>query len=141
MSGVGERTADHGSTGRRVVIEAAGWPRREQLRRAFEQAGYHAVTCAGPEGSDRRCLLAAGERCPAVEEADVVVHALGHYDPRNREVLERLGRVVPETPVVVEVPEPVVARHPERYQRVTVVPGPSGAEALVEAVRQVLGEP
>lgn len=122
--------------GARVLIEATDWSAREALALTLAQEGFRPLSCPGPGGADARCSLAAGAGCPAAEQADVIVHALGAGDPRNREVLSALRRQLPQIPVIVEVPEPVARSRPEAYEGCVVIPAPMSATALVEAVRR-----
>lgn len=123
--------------GTRVLIEAADWSARQAMTQTLAEAGFRPVACPGPDGSDARCTLAAGAGCQAAEEADVVVHALRPGDVRNREVLTALRLQLPDTPVIVEVPGPVVRSRPEDYEGCVVVPPPMTSAALVEAVQRV----
>lgn len=131
------RTVEHP----RVLIEAAEWPKREQIAAVLRSEGYDTVACAGPEGSGHRCSLAAGDGCRAAHEADVVVHALGSYDLRNVEALRALRRRLPDTPVVVEVPAADAARRRNELTGYVVVEPSCSASELVAAVTQALEGP
>lgn len=64
----------------RVLIEVQGG--RSRLTPELRAAGYDVRGCAGPSARpDHACPLLSGRRCPLVDGADVVVHALGHDDP------------------------------------------------------------
>ena len=95
-------------------------------------------TCAGPEGNDARCPLAEDKDCSGVSGADVVVHSMRQSDPRNREVLLEIQRQYPDVPIVVEVPKPLVDRHPEDFERCRVIPQPMTSSGLLAAVGEVL---
>lgn len=125
--------------GPRVLVEAADWSTRQALGQILQAAGYRSVSCPGPSGADSRCPLAAGAGCGAAEEADVVVHALHAGDPRNREVLRAFRQRLPDTPLVVEVPERTVAAHPEDYEDCIVVHPPMTSDALLHAVGKARG--
>lgn len=124
--------------GPRVLVEATDFVKRDVLTRILTKNGYSVCGCGGPEADDRRCPLADDHECPAVAGADVVVHSMRHSDPRNREVLMEIQRRYPEVPMVVEVPMPVVERHPRDFENVRVVPQPMTSTALLEAVDEVL---
>ncbi len=124
--------------GPRVLVEATDFVKRDVLTQILTKNGYSVCGCGGPEATDQRCPLAEGHECPAVEGADVVVHSMRHSDPRNREVLLEIQRRYPDVPMVVEVPKPVVDRHPDDFENVRVVPQPMTSRALLEAVGEVL---
>lgn len=134
---IGEPGWQGGPRGR-VLIEAAEWGRRASFSSFLRQHGFAAIACPGPEGCDERCSLAAGHGCAAAEQADVVVHALQSADLRNREALQALRHRLPGTPVVVEVPAPVVERRPDDYAGCIVVDTPMSNDELLEAVETAL---
>lgn len=122
----------------RILIEAAEWHDQEALRSVFSAQGFQTSTCAGPEGADGRCPLAAGEGCRAAREADVVVHALRASDVRNLEVLRAIRRCDPDKPVIVEVPDPTKARDSVSYEGTITVAPPAGRAALTDALNTAL---
>ena len=124
------------SDGARVLIEATEWSARQTMAQILQAAGHRTVACPGPQGSDQRCRLAAGHGCEAAEQADVVVHALSRDDHRDKEVLAALRQRVPDTPVVVELPEVVIRSCAEEYEGCILVPAPMTAQALVAAVEE-----
>ena len=128
------------ASGRRVVIEAANWSHRQALSQLLTSAGYATSACPGPAGADERCPMVAGQGCAAVDEADVVVHALHPSDHRNRELLLAHRRQLPDTPLIVEVPARVAERRPEDYEGCIVVHSPMKPADLLAAVEAALGD-
>lgn len=124
--------------GPRVLVEAADWSSRHTMEQVLTNAGYRTVSCPGPSGAGARCHLAAGEGCAAAEQADVVVHALHPGDQRNAEALAALRRRLGGTPLIVEVPEPIVRARPDSYEGCTVIPAPMTPAALLDAVAEVV---
>ena len=74
----------------RVLVEVPGahW----RLAGGLRDAGVDILGCSGPARRAGGCPLLRGERCPLVEGADVVVHALGADDPRSLELVDAHGR-------------------------------------------------
>jgi hypothetical protein len=123
----------------RVVVEAVEWGAREHAAAVLREHGYEAVTCPGPEGAGQRCRLATGEGCSAVEGADVVVHSLRPWDPRNVEALRALRRRMPAHHVVVEVSGPDAARRKVDLEGCVVLEAPASAAELLDAVARAIG--
>lgn len=119
----------------RVLIEATDVAKRGVIERVLTDEGFAVQTCGGPEATDDRCPLASAGECSGVAGADVVVHAMRHSDPRNREVLLAIQRQYPEVPVVVEAPAPLVERYPEDFEFCHVVHQPVSSAELVAAVK------
>lgn len=106
----------------RILIEVQGG--RSRLSPALREAGFEVRGCSGPSARPgHTCPMLAGQPCPLVEGADVVVHALGRNDPaavallaahgtsgtRRLVVDVRRGDPVDEAPdgaVVLETPSP-----------------------------------
>jgi CheY-like chemotaxis protein len=124
----------------RVMIEATEFAKQAALANILKDRGYSVRTCGGPEATDERCPLAEFDHCDGIARADVVVHSMRHHDPRNREVLARILTRYPDTPVVVEVPRPLVEAHPDDYAECIVVHQPLTRTSLLEAVGFALGE-
>ncbi|HXX90853.1 MAG TPA: hypothetical protein VEI83_11600 [Acidimicrobiales bacterium] len=86
-----------------VLLEAPESAETAAIWDILEDAGYRVSWCPGPEGaSPVWCPLLGGNRCALVESADAVVCALPADGPCYGNVLAGLGRLHPETPVVVQ---------------------------------------
>jgi len=72
----------------RVLVEVPGahW----RLAGALRRAGVDVIGCPGPSRQARGCPLLRGERCPLVEGADLVVHAIGPEDELGAALLDAL---------------------------------------------------
>ena len=70
----------------------------------LRQAGYAVNECAGP--SHGPCPILAGQPCPAVESAEVLVYDLwATGDTQSeQELIERLRELHPDTPIVLTGP-------------------------------------
>lgn len=70
----------------RVLVEVPGahWRFAPGLR----AAGVDVIGCPGPDRRMRTCPMLRGERCPLVEAADIVVHALGADDHASAALLD-----------------------------------------------------
>lgn len=123
----------------RVLVEHQDPVWRWAAARRLEAAGYQVTTCGGP-GVFRhgRCPLVAGEGCPAVDGADVVVNGLGIRDAGARAVLSAVRGARPELPVVVELPQPQSDDLDAAIPGCRVVPFPVGPVELVRAVEEAL---
>ncbi len=130
-----------GTAGRRVLIEASDWAQQETLTRILRRAGYDTVACDGPEGKNSRCRLVVNGECRGCSGADVVVHALRHSDPRNRDVLLAIQAHYPDLPLIVEVPGPRVERYPDDFAGCVVIPQPMTSELLLAAISEALTRP
>jgi hypothetical protein len=64
---------------------------------AFERAGLDVAFCPGPEPDGGACPVLAGEPCPALASADVVLQGL---DPAKG-VAAAIRRIQPGIPVIV----------------------------------------
>ena len=144
----------------RVLIEnpdaAEVWAHAEILR----EAGYDVATCTGPvagresvsmfqRGSlpiedalparapDRTvCPLVAGERCPLVEGADVVITTTALTDARGILAAHSYeGRAA----LVVEGTSGALTRHSDVIGDATVIQQPVTQEQLLAAVKGALG--
>jgi hypothetical protein len=126
--------------GPRVLIEATDFAKRDALANFLKGRGYSVRTCGGPEATDDRCPLVELDFCDAVARADVVVHSMRPHDPRNREVLKKILSRYPDTPVVVEAPQPLVESQPDDYAECSVVFQPVTRTTLLDVVEAVLGD-
>lgn len=125
-------------TGPRVLIESCDFVKRDVLTQVLHRNGYSVRACGGPEAMDAKCALVDRGECEGAGGADVIVHSMRHSDERNREVLRELRAQHPDTPIVVEVPRPVVDQYPDDFERCRVVPQPMTSNALLEALDEVL---
>lgn len=124
--------------GRRVLVESCDFVKRDVLTQVLTRNGYTVQSCGGPEATDAECALVSTGACEAAAGADVIVHSMRHADRRNREVLNELRTRYPDTPIVVEVPRPVVEQYPDDFDNCRVVPQPMTSNALLEALDEVL---
>ena len=118
----------------RVLIEATEWATREQIASILPRRGLRHRRLSGARGVRATVTLAAGHGCGVAEEADVVVHALRSWDPRNLEALRALRRRLPATPVVVEVPAAERVRREQELIGCVVIEAPYTPPDLVAAV-------
>jgi CheY-like chemotaxis protein len=123
-----------------VLIESCDFVKRDVLTQVLSRNGYSVQACGGPEAMDAKCALVSTGTCEGVAGADVIVHSMRHSDHRNREVLHELREQHPDTPVVVEVPRPVVDQYPGDFENCRVVPQPMTSNALLEALDEVLAD-
>jgi len=73
----------------RVAVEIQGAQLADAVQRILRAEGYQVAVCGGPSiFPDGQCPLVEGRGCPMVEQADVIVHALGVEDPEGVAVLE-----------------------------------------------------
>lgn len=77
----------------RVLVEHPDPAAQDVLARDLRRRGYEALTCGGPRAAGdarARCPLLLGERCPAVDGADVVVSGLPLSGSVERRIVQRL---------------------------------------------------
>lgn len=121
----------------RVLVEAPGG--RWHATLAAEDAGFEVVVCPGPSRTgDQTCPLLRGERCPLVDDADVLVYALPEGDDRDSVLLEAHRRHHGGRPMLVEVRRPVKRRRDLPVGAVELT-APTSHE-IVAALRGVLGD-
>lgn len=86
----------------RVLVEVPDGAEASALWQALGKAGYAVSWCPGPERArGRSCPLVTRGICPLMDEADVVLSALGSPVEPWRAVLEAQVRHHPDTPVVI----------------------------------------
>lgn len=83
----------------RVLVEAPV-PFAFSVKEAAHIGDCDVRMCSGPLNGNA-CPLLAGEACPALADADVVVTSLGLDAEENRSVLHGIKTVHPHLPVVV----------------------------------------
>lgn len=123
-----------------VVVEIAGPGMGAAVVRMLRAEGYQAAACGGPASLPTgQCPLVAGRSCPLVEQADVVVHALGLHDPEGRAVFEAERRRSLDRPDVVVTGVPGSGSDLGAHRgSAVVVDGPLTRESLLEAVESAL---
>lgn len=119
----------------RVLAEVAGgrWRAAAEAR----AAGLDVITCPGPSSSPwARCPVLAGERCPLVEGADVIVFNLPLADERAQAVLASHAGLPGGIPLCVQ--EPASGEVPDVGRIVVRFPcGASGAEVVARLLPEV----
>ncbi len=107
------------------------WAATERL----SGAGYQVASCGGPRVlPHQRCPLVAGDGCPLIDQADVVVNGLGISTAANRAVLEAVRARRESLPVVVELPAPRFTELHAELPGCRTVPFPVGPKDLVRSV-------
>ncbi|GMU79725.1 MAG: hypothetical protein AMXMBFR46_25150 [Acidimicrobiia bacterium] len=123
----------------KVLLEYADYGVAFAAERILERHGYAVAVCGGPDHlRGRQCPLVASGTCPLVEGADVVLNGLDLTRRENRAVLAAVRGASGERRVIVEVSEPVSARHRELLEGTEIVLFPMRAHDLVEAVEHSL---
>jgi hypothetical protein len=106
---------------------------------ALTNLGYEVEICSGP--AYYGCPVLRGERCTAVENADVLVYDVWATteSESGRRLIEGLRERYPETPVVVTVPGILLNwMETEGPHGVTPLAGVPTAARLDAAVREAL---
>jgi hypothetical protein len=131
------------STGRpRVLVEAADGAVRVAVKRILDAAGYEVAGCGGPEAfRGGACPLVEEGRCSLAEGADVILNSLGLGMAESCAVLAAVRERVPDTPVVVEVPQPQLAYHRDELAGCWVALCPMTSAGLRERVHAALDAP
>jgi DNA-binding NtrC family response regulator len=97
--------------------------------------GYSVQWCPGPGGPTRgRCALVSTGQCQLVEEADVVVSALGIDHKSSRDVLGAIRRLHPETPVVIQASRREFSRWADLFDGESDLRIPVTGRALLDSV-------
>jgi hypothetical protein len=123
----------------RVLVENADSGVGFAMQELLKNAAFDVQYCGGPDRlRGHRCPLVTEGRCSLVEGADVVVHSLNLDRPDHAAVLQGIRDLHPDTPVVVEVPTPVMEKHADLLDGFTIVPMPATRAALTNAVRHAL---
>jgi len=123
----------------RVLVENADRSVGYATQKLLIDEAFDVQYCGGPDLLRRqRCPLVTEGRCALVDGADVVVHSLNLDRPDHAAVLRRMRELHPDTPVVVEVPTPVLEKHADLLDGFTIVPMPATRVALTDAVRHAL---
>lgn len=91
----------------RLLLECRDQSAPAQLAHALAEAGFDVTVCSGPDASKRCALLEQGQ-CALVDDADVVVNALGTDEHEYYELLAAT-LAASETPVIVASSRPEVS--------------------------------
>lgn len=106
---------------------------------ALSNHGYEVEMCSGP--AYYACPVLRGERCRAVENADVLVYDVWATteSESGRRLIEGLREFYPEIPVVVTVPGILLNwMETDGPHKVTPLTGVPTAARLDEAIREAL---
>ncbi|HUI02400.1 MAG TPA: hypothetical protein VLZ77_02580 [Acidimicrobiales bacterium] len=121
-----------------MLLEAPEGAEAGRLWGILDGGGFRVSWCPGPEGPPAAwCPVMGGRRCALVEEADVVVSALGLSAGSCRQVLEGITRLHPDAGVIVEASPADAAACGALLEGCTVLPRPLPARALLEAAGAV----
>ncbi|MFV2064390.1 MAG: hypothetical protein ACC726_12910 [Chloroflexota bacterium] len=108
---------------------------------SLRRLGYDVELCAGPARS--ACPVMRGDRCAAVERADVLVYDVWATTESDggRHLIEGLRELYPDTPVVLTAPGLLLNWvETEGIHKVTPLEGVPTAARLDAAIRQALSE-
>ena len=122
-----------------VVHHDAGLAEAEAS--ALRRMGYDVEQCAGP--AKAACPVMRGERCPAVERADVLVYDVwaNTESDGGRRLIEQLRELYPDIPVVLTAPGMLLDWvETEGAHKVTPLEGVPTSTRLDAAIREALGE-
>lgn len=126
----------------KVLVETSDGAERWAITEELKAAGFDTVSCGGPYSLHRgECPLVAGGACPAAASADAIFHRLNPANPANREILVALKRTYPDTPIVVEIPQPDLRRFADELDACDIVLTPADAPAMVAAIRRAVTAP
>ncbi|HXQ60700.1 MAG TPA: hypothetical protein VN796_00130 [Acidimicrobiales bacterium] len=123
----------------RVLIEDADGADAFSYWRLLTDNGYEAQWCPGPENhAGGRCPLVTSGRCELVEDADVVVSALGIDNEASRKIVGAIKAEYPETPLVVQGSRREFTRWADLVEGSHPLPTPVTARALLGTVEDAL---
>lgn len=138
------RTLDPGSwadrTDRpRVLIEDPDGAVLSSCEEFLRRDGFDVAVCRGPQADGvHHCPLVTSGECSLTDGADVIYTALSWHDPKSREVLQAIRARHPQTPVVVEIPQPQVERFADLLAGCQLVLVPSGRASMRRALQDAL---
>ncbi len=107
---------------------------------SLRRLGYDVEQCAGPAKSP--CPVMRGERCGAVERADVLVYDVWATTESggSRGLVEGLRKLYPDIPIVLTAPGILLDWvETEGPHKVVPLVGVPTAERLDSAIREALG--
>lgn len=120
--------------GPRLLIEspdgAVQWAARELL----EDHGFSVQCCDGPS-ADHECELVTHGRCSLVDDADLVLNFLDPHRPATLDIVARMRKAHPETPVVVEASKALTGDGDATDTNVVVMRPPLAGPKVLDAVR------
>jgi len=122
-----------------VVHHDAGIAEAEAT--SLRRLGYDIEQCAGPKNA--ACPVMRGERCPAVERADVLVYDVWATTESDggRRLIEELRELYPDIPVVLTSPGMMLDWvETEGAHKVTPLVGVPTSASLDAAIREALSE-
>ena len=127
----------------RVLVEASDVAQAYANWRLLDNEGYEVSWCPGPRGfSPRRCPLVACGRCELVERAAVVVSSLELHRQSSRNVVAALRRLHPDTPVVIQAPQQMLAQWSPLFEgHWEPMPRPANKRTLLNSVEFALTKP
>ena len=124
-----------GPGGPKVLVENPDQGVGYSVERLLIGQGYDVAVCEGPDSRQaRRCPLVATGECDLATNADVIVHSLNLDRRDHAEVLQALRERHPDANIVVEIPEPSIARHQELLEGCSVLRFPATRASLTDAV-------
>jgi len=126
----------------RVLIEEPDAGEAFAYWRLLTHHGYQVSWCPGPTGPPpRRCPLVALGHCELVQCADVVVSSLPLHRESSREVIAALRHLHPETPMIVQAPQHLLARCGSLFEEGSWnIRTPVTSEILLDSVELALAE-
>jgi hypothetical protein len=133
-----ESTASRGSR-LRVLVEAPV-PFAFSVKEAARISDCDVRVCSGPL-SGHACPLLAGQACPELTDADVVITSLGLDAEENRRVLHGIKTVHRDVPVVVLAWRSDVERYGDLMDGCHVALFPWTLRKLQRAVAEVTSPP
>ena len=122
----------------RVLIENADPAIGHAVENFLLEEGFQVAYCTGPGDDLGRCPLVHDGVCPRAAAADVVLTSLPLTDTDPHEVLVRLRRHFPGTPVIVEIPAPKIHLYPDLLNGCQVIEKPMTRERVISAIRHTL---
>ena len=122
----------------RVLIENADGTIAAATEKILLEEGYDVSMCTGPSKQVGKCPLVTDGDCSRAEETDVILFSLRLSDDHCMDVLRTLRAAVPETPIVVEIPQPQVAARAADLEGCHILPLPYTRETVRAALAAAL---
>ena len=124
----------------RVLVENADSAIASATEHLLLAEGFDIATCSGPSGRRARCPLVTDGECAQAQEADVILYSLRINDPDCLDVLRTLRLAVPDTPIVVEIPQPQIATYAADLAGCHILPFPYTRDSVSAAIGAALAE-